>query len=198
MNRISLLLPALLISSCVQAQQIKAVLVQLSSEQNRIQYAKAHNRTHDVAETSYEAKKVRQVTTRDFKDNFTYCPVYYYIDTNRDYIRNKQFDGVLLDDSCRPVANGVMNGADNDYIVVYYGFSEDSKSTATDHKGLVVLDDQFHQIYYIFKSQISSSVEDQKVISKYSYQSPKYDIDYSPHAEKLNDKMEKIEQKLQR
>ena len=171
---------------------VKAVLVQLSTEHNRVSYFQNGGHLMDAAEIAREAKKVRRVTMLDFKDNFDYCPVYFFTDSNRDAIISKHFDGLLMDSDGNIVSNPIINTPNSAYVIAYYGYSDVDKTVAPDHKSLIILNDEFQQIYIIFKSVISQ----QELNNKYTYVSPKYDIDYAPHAERLNNRMDKIAEKL--
>ena len=180
------------------AQDIKAVLVQLSSEQNRTDYFQKKGDSKDVKEIVNEAKKVNKVTMLDFKDHFTYCPVYFYIDTNRELIKNKHFEGVLLDAKGMPVKDAVINPSTSDYIIAYYGYSGNDNSAAPDHAGLVILNDQLKQIYFLFRNKDFDLSKDPLMIARYSYSSARYDIGYKPFATRLNVKMEKVMNKMEK
>jgi len=188
MSRIYLIIVFLAAGTISRAQDIKAVLVQLSSEQNRIRYFHKHNKAINELDIAVEAKKIRSVTIADFTDNFVYCPVYYYMDTNETFIRNKQFAGKLLDAKGNVVEAPVINSADSDYVIVYYGYPDQEKSEVTEHKGLVILNDQFMQIYFLFKG-IKNASQEAKSNAKYAYLSPKYDMGYLPFAARFNQKI---------
>jgi hypothetical protein len=68
----------------------KALLVQLRSEQSRIQYFETQNDQQNKEQVTKEDAKVRRVMINDFKDHFTFCPVYYFIDTNAKLIKEQK------------------------------------------------------------------------------------------------------------
>ncbi|MFI5196655.1 MAG: hypothetical protein ACHQD8_06160, partial [Chitinophagales bacterium] len=94
----------------------RAVLVQLRSEHNRIAALAKDNRYQDIEEVEKDALEVKKRMILDFTNNYHYCPVYYYMDTNADFIKKKVFDGVLMNVDGSPVSKPVINRNSNDYV----------------------------------------------------------------------------------
>lgn len=176
-----------------------ALLVQLSSEQNRIKALEKANRNREAEMVKDDAKRAAQAMINDFKDHFDYCPVYYYVDTNIELIKQKQFEGVLMDTD-----GNVLKGiTPQHYAVVWYGYPitqsagewlvKDSTRYTYDPqsrsvKGLVIVDSKFRQIGYLYKFGYYNLFMRR---SKYYYSSKRFDIEYMRTARTLNDKLHK-------
>jgi len=180
------------------------ILVQLRTEINKINALTKAKNYAVLEEVKRDASEVRRLMMLDFTLNFHRCPVYYFMDTNIDYIKNKQFDGVLLDTSGAPVTNPLINSASSNYWIVYYGYhihqarkekvvtDKDRYTYDSEHpqgKGLVVLNDQFQQITFFYKYGYDDVFFGKKSRQKkLMYSSKKFDIDYFPFAKMLHEK----------
>ena len=100
----------------------KAVLVQLRSEHNRMEYLVKTRSYKDLEKLKVDAVNVQRAMINDFQDHFTNCPVYYYMDTNAPLIQKKIFDGILLNADLTPAKNLPISNAGSDYLVAYYGY----------------------------------------------------------------------------
>lgn len=180
------------------AKYPRAILVQLRSEHNRLE---AMTKSHDekgIEEVTRDAIEIRKRMKNDFTDNFHYCPVYYYMDTNADLVKNKQFDGVLMTANGIAVTKPVINSRSDDYFIVYYGYhiyqpkpnkivAETDKYVydpeSSPGKGLVILNDKFQQIDNYYKLGYDELLfKIRKKNKKYYYQSKHYDMEYFPFA----------------
>ena len=158
----------------LSAQSVRAVIVQLNTEQNKIRYFRKTGNNKEAESLSREAAEMQKKMISDFNDNFAYCPVYYYIDTNAELIRNKQFKDVLLYMDGIVVKESVINVIDSDYLIVRYGFSETNSAVRTG-KGLAVCDAKFNQLaFYEHATEVT--------MKQYVYISKKYDVEYYPCA----------------
>jgi hypothetical protein len=99
------------------------VLYQLRSEHNRISALLRNKDPEEAAFVDQEAKEVIKRVHLDFKNNFKYCPVYYYMDTNADLIKKRVFNGVLLNDKGEFVNDVIPAGNNNAYVIAYYGYA---------------------------------------------------------------------------
>jgi hypothetical protein len=176
----------------------RILLVQLRCEQTRIA-ALLKDRQYDAAEeVKQDAAGVQKSLIADFTHNFNYCPVYYYIDSNEELIRKKQFAGVLMNADGSAAANLPIGNGSNDYGIVYYGYyisqpksgkmvKDDSKYTAdpTVGKGLVLLNDRFEQVSYVYALGYSDAMS-KKTSAPEKYESKHFDIGYFPLAKLLN------------
>ena len=172
-----LLLPA--IYSTATAQDRMVLLVQLNTEQSKIGYFLKTGRKADAEKIKRETMKMNKKMISDFTDHFTFCPVYYYVDTNVDLIKSKNFDKILLDAKGMPIANPVAIGSN--YLIALYGI-DDGTANVTVTKGLVVYTPQFKQIFFLRRFDVEGSAK------KYTYTSD-FCIEYYPHATMLNHKM---------
>lgn len=172
-----------------------AVLVQLRAEKNRITTLTAARRYKQVEEVKNDAKKVADAMINDFQDNFNHCPVYYFMDSNAEAVKNKQFDGILLNADGRAVTDPVVNSASNNYLIVYYGYpnyQERRNEVSTDQlspyfgRGLIILNHEYEQIAYIFLLSYNEHFyKRNKRLKKYNYHSKRFDMQYIPFAAEL-------------
>lgn len=181
----------------------KVVLVQLSTEHNRIDALLKEKKYAAAKEVATDAENVITVIMKDFSDNFSYCPVYYYLDTNINKIKNREFDGILLDSSLAPLTNAPLTKNSKDYMVIYYGrpvaqsrhsrVQRDTTKYIFDSdtpfgRGLVVLNYKFQQLRYFNTLNHSDPFFGPKK-SQYYYSSKHYNIEYSPLVPYLNKKV---------
>lgn len=97
----------------------KALLVELLTREPQVNYLKKYrpDRLHEVTK---DIHSVMKVTVLDFKENFDYIPVYYFIDSNADKIKEGKFAGVLLDEQMQPVQQTILAEGDTNFFVAYY------------------------------------------------------------------------------
>lgn len=119
----------------------KAVLVELFTGYKRL------DRTQDSLtkpELQDALKKANQKMMMDFEDNFKYCPVYYFYDSNIVALQNGQILDFLMDDKGRKIENPVLQDGDTSIFLLYYGILVPDESTPFDahvsKKMLVALD----------------------------------------------------------
>ena len=175
------------------------ILVQLPTETNRIQTLEK-NGYHAKAEIArQDGAKERKAMINDFKDHFTYCSVYYYMDTNSAAIMNKQFAGKLMDADGSVVQNPAI-GAGNDYYIVYYGFplkqdkvmkpQNDSTGISEEFgRGLIICNHNLQQLSYFYKLGYNDAFIKLLSERKYYYYSQTFDLEYYPYAKLLNKRL---------
>jgi hypothetical protein len=119
----------------------KAVLVELFSGYKRLE------RTQDdltKPELMTALNKANEKMILDFEDNFKYCPVYYFYDSNIVAIQNGEIVEHLLDKDGAKVTNPVVKNGDTNIFLLYYGVLVPDESTPFDahvsKKMLVALD----------------------------------------------------------
>ncbi len=179
----------------------QAVLVQISTERNRINALTRDKKYKELAEVREDAAGVAATMKLDFKDHFDYCPVYYYMDTDIERIKNMQFEGVLFNGDGTPVKKPGISSRSKNYLIAYYGYpvaDANRDNPATDSvkyrynsgepmgKGLVVNNYKFQQVGYFYKFGYQEALFTKKTNKKYIYHSKHFDIDYFPQAEKFN------------
>ncbi len=183
------------------------VLVQLKSENNRIQALTRARRFKDLEQVVNDANSSAAAMINDFRDHFNYCPVYYFIDTNLDLVKQKKFDRVLLNADRSPVEKPSINSASENYVIVFFGYAvmqKRSEKVVKDParyqsgeeqpagKGLVINNHKYEQVGYINKKQYLDLFESKKDKEKeklYKYSSPRFEIEYYPLAGSLNEKL---------
>jgi hypothetical protein len=176
-----------------------AVLLQLSSEHNRITALTRAHRAKEIEQVTTDAVAVQNAMLNDFKENFHYCPVYFFLDTNANLIRNKQFVGTLMTPDGVPVERVTPCIDSARYLVMYYGTpssqSRQSNTADADNsygtpagRGLVILNENFTQISYIYKLGTAELFGEAKKKKNY-YSSPRFDIEYYPLASRFDERL---------
>jgi hypothetical protein len=99
----------------------KAVLIQLSTRGNRIDFFGSKNKLARIAAEDSIATSENGKMVADFRDNFSYCPVYFFYDTNAHRIKQHQFDDILMDVNLKTVNTIAFNPSDSNYIIAYWG-----------------------------------------------------------------------------
>ncbi len=176
----------------------KTVLVQLSSETNRINAISNAHQAKLLEEVTMDSKNAARAMINDFTDHFDYCPVYYFIDTNAEKVKMKNFTHVLLRADGSEVNDVNIAPGTGDYIIVYYGYpNEQNRRTGkgTDQpssrpgRGLVILNSNYEQITYGYKLGWQEFYLKRKKKNKYAYESKHFDIQYMPMAAGLNENL---------
>jgi len=170
----------------------RILLLQLSAEQNRIAALTKANNQKQLEEVKNDAQRVRKVMINDFQDHFDFCPVYYFIDTNVEAIKNKQFDGILLNADGSKATDVPLNRNSSDYLIAFYGFPVEKTKidTATNTasslpgRGIVFLNSKYKQVGYFIEGDYTSLGVGQR--DKYAYLSDHFDIQYLPYAKELS------------
>jgi len=178
----------------------KAILVQLFTETNRTAYLVKNGREQSLAQLQLDIKEVTSRIVMDFSDNFYYCPVYFFIDTNAKKIAAGQFDGILLDKDLQPAKDIVLHAGDTGFFIGYFGprasdfTSPDDAEYFKHHNDMdthvpawVVLDHNFHTLraplpHAINVRKAPAGYKLKQPASAYVYTSPKFNIAYAPSA----------------
>lgn len=184
-------------------RKIKAVLVMLRAETNRIEALTKGNRRSLLEEVQRDLQGTVRATQADFSDNFTYCPVYYFWDTEMDRIRDGDFAGVLFRADSSIATDLPISKGSNNYLVVFYGFpTSQSKwrgkvtdttklsydSGEPNGRGLVIQNWKLEQISYLYKFGYNNFFIRRRH-KKYIYTSKHFDIEYFPMAKKFNERL---------
>ncbi len=176
------------------------VLVQLRSENNRIAAMRKNNDNQGLEMVLKDGAMVRKVMIKDFKENFDYCPVYFYMDTNLNLVKQRKFANILFTADSIPVNNIHVSDTSNNYLIVYYGHPNVQKKEFNANKndgrfngnepvsrGLIINNADFEQISYIYKfSYQNFTFRMRKRHKDKLYVSKRYDIEYFPYAGRLN------------
>lgn len=179
----------------------KAILVQLSSEQNRIRdLQKRQGDSGKLAQLKRDAAMVCEKMRLDFKDNFTMYPVYFYMDTNFEKIKAGNFTDVLMDVDGDLMERTELGDTSTDFFIIYYGYpkftkqkpkrikanSEEAASFDTPTgKYFVICDNKLEQITYVRRGKNSLMNEVPPEDKKYVYNSRVFNIGYIPTVKKL-------------
>ena len=152
--------------------------MQLNDPQNKVNYFRQSGKNTDAENVAGAALEAKKKTIADFTDNFKFCPVYFFMDSNMEKIRNKQFDGALLKADGSLAEATVISSSDTDYLVVRFGIPDDGTTIRTGN-ALVICSWKFEQLFTLPKH----TPPDKN--TKYSYYSQKYNIEYYPFAKKF-------------
>lgn len=179
----------------------KAILVQLSSEQNRMKdLQKRPSDSGKLAQLKKDAAIVCEKMRLDFKDNFTMYPVYFYMDTNFKQIKAGNFTDVLMDVDGDLMERTELSNGSTDFFIIYYGYpkftkrkpkrikanSEEGASfDAPTGKYFVICDNKLEQITYVRRGKNSFMNKVPPEDKKYVYNSPAFNIGYIPTVKKL-------------
>jgi hypothetical protein len=98
----------------------KALLIELLTRGNQREYL-VNNRPDLLPEFDRDVNTVIELTVMDWSRYFQFCPVYFFVDTNADKIRQGAFTGVLLDSAMQPVAQPVIADGERNIYIGYYG-----------------------------------------------------------------------------
>lgn len=119
----------------------KALLLELFTGYKRM------DRTQDSLtkpELQDALRRANQKMIMDFEDNFKYCPVYYFYDSNIVAIQNGQITDFLMDEKGNKIEDPVVQNGDTTIFLLYYGILVPDESTPFDahvsKKMLVALD----------------------------------------------------------
>lgn len=182
-----------------------AVLVQLRAESHRIDELTRAKQYALVEEVKKDREKVNQATINDFTDHFDYCPVYYFMDTNYEKIKEKQFAGILINADGSSISNYVVNN-NNHYLIASYGkpyfqsrFAkkvEDSidntyMSDIPYDRAIIICNEDLIQVGYFYKLNYVSRYHIKQWGKKYYYHSKRFKIEYCPAAKSFNDALYK-------
>ena len=195
----------------------KVVLVQLSSEQNRINALKKTKRYADLERFEKESVLVRNATIADFNDNFKFCPVYFYIDTNVQKVKDCQYEGVLLNSDLSVANNTTLTESCKMNAIVYYGYpqwqtkkgkwdttkSNFGESGKPNGRALVINDHQLRQVNYLYWLDgdffnFKFLVRKKNRKNKYMYFSRKFNLEYYPLAAELDRNLKERYRRLKR
>jgi hypothetical protein len=168
----------------------KAILVELRSQQKRIDYLLQNNRNSEVEQLSTDLAGANAAMINDFRDHFRFCPVYFIVDTNVGKAISKQYSGVLLNADMQAVDADVMSKVGDDFFIVYFGMPmRENEASGTEQElprsqygqGLVINDQNGKQLlspfqFYYYSNRRYYGVS--KANPKYNYASKKYNVEY--------------------
>jgi hypothetical protein len=187
------------------AKHVSAVLVQMRAERNRTNALLASHKYSDLELFRRDAARVNHAMVTDFGDNFTYCPVYYYFDTNYAAISQGKFEGVLLNEHFSPAQNIVIDSASTDFLIAYYGkpvwqthkrnFWDTTRSEheggAPNGYGLVICDYKLRQLGYVNRVDYDFfNFRSMYRKSPYKFVSKKFNLSYYPTAAELSRRLD--------
>ncbi len=169
----------------------RAIFVQVNTATNRLKYFNEKNREKDVALLSADIANIKRVMMKDYADNFSIFPVYFFNDTDLNKVLAKNYENVFYDKNERPVSAKSLEGIDDLFCIVYYGSPPPLKKVIRNgveenvslpdyyNNGVVTLDSKGepmpHFKYY-------TSFFPGRCEGNYCYISKKYNVEYQTSA----------------
>lgn len=95
------------------------LLVQLPTYGRREAYLNKRKNPKQIAQLQQDKTEMVQRILMDFKDNFSFCPVYFFYDTHAAQVRQGKLDGILLNGDLQPVA--APRGVDTNFQIAIFG-----------------------------------------------------------------------------
>jgi hypothetical protein len=194
------------IRQAYRANPPKAILVQLFTYPRRVEFFKKTGHTGALSAFKDASADAAKKIVEDFNDNFDFCPVYYYYDTNAHLVREHKFSGVLLNAAMLPAKNVIIDKADTSYFIIVNSLliSEDflpgGKQYAEDESvfnandnvnyskaRLIVLDHKFRQLPRQIVRTPHGNVKPEKGTRHYKYSNSNHNLYYSGKAATLNE-----------
>lgn len=157
------------------------ILVQINTGQRKIERLKRKNETKHLAELLADIDSINNKTVLDFRNNFDFCPVYFFYDTCFRYIVTQDFADRVLDASLKPMRD--FHPVDTNYFVIQFGrinnVEEYSQNTlvASDWRGQQLR----HPLPYTYDHALTNATVTRN--SEYDYVSKRFDLSYRPEAE---------------
>lgn len=189
----------------LQGVRPTVILVQLPTEQNRIDAMARSQKPASLEEVKRDAEAVRNSMMRDFTDNFSFCPVFYFMDKDLDKVKNQNFAGILFDKDMRPISEPGIGPGSKDYVVVRYGKpdvqphrtkvvtdSTDLNDGIPMGRGLVVSNYKLQQVKYVTTYDYKRKLLGAQKRKEYYYSSKHFQIAYFPLAKELDSKVPRI------
>jgi hypothetical protein len=176
----------------------------LSTEQNRLRALKTRGDHKEAAQLQKDLQSVYVGIRNDFRDHFSFCPVYYFADTNLALVKQGRLDGILLGaDGAIVPAKRLVGKL---FQIAYYGYAkaniprigyltEDELADFDTRFGKVwvVYDDQMKQVAYSEAPEFFDRQRGCYFDTTYRRKSKKFNIEYYPIAYKLEEVLRQME-----
>lgn len=181
-----------------RVDQPEILLVQLSTEQNRRTMLHRSTNPKLLEQLNRDMSTIYRVIRNDFRDHFTFCPVYYFLDTDLVAVRAGHYTNVILDSAGHTVHPSVLDG--KNVLIAVYGYAhhqmppighirdKDGAHSFDTRKGRrwVVYDTNMDQVAY---TPVQTTTRGDKwrpgADKRWYYRSPRFDIEYHPCAADL-------------
>ena len=172
------------------------LLVELPTETSRYHYFMQHNMPDKAAKVKLANKQKVHCMVADFSDNFTFCPVFFFNDSDQDKIKDKQWVNVLRDKNGDLINLPMPILTDTNYFIMYYGLlpsvisnvNSNGATYAAEYNdvsfaNLVAVDRNFKRLKNGLPDKARfTAYQLSSVPAKYSVESKDFDIVYKPLA----------------
>lgn len=138
-----LLIITVAFSVTAQQQQVvekpTAILFMLHISTNKIEALQKRGLTDDVKDVIETDHEINNSIVRDFEKNFKYCPVYFFYDTQLNFVQLKQWDKVNFFDFEHYKSNKKIEiSGISDYIIAEVNYPPLTEFPTVDEKGKVI------------------------------------------------------------
>lgn len=179
----------------------KAILIKLNTKSAAIAHLQKqglHTKA-DLLKKDIDTLNARLV--RDWKDHFSYCPVYFFADTSLDEVLAGRLEAVLFDTAYRAIQPGQAAALNQKFYIAYLGLrSQDEFEAAGGAPGstqLPSLQVNDAEMQPLGSYQLSSSMNGDLVSflfasrgdKGYRFRSRMFQLDYFPLAAKYEKKL---------
>lgn len=107
-----------------------AVLVMLPTATRKLEVLDRMRDTVRGNSLRRDVAEIQRKMVADFRENFSFCPVYFFYDTASSAIRRGEFAATLQDTALQPVPSSAYDAlAEGDHIVAFFGYR--SRDVAT-------------------------------------------------------------------
>lgn len=182
-------------------RQPDVLLVQLSSQKNRLLALEADGRHMAAEKLKQDAQAINTVIRNDFTDHYSFCPVFFFMDTNLAQVKAGNFAGILMDSTGRYVPAPPLAG--KRVQVAFYGYPKvniprvgrpSDKDVAQDFESRfgevwVLQDASLEQVAYSKPPGRLDPAKEYAKDKRYHFRSRKFDLEYKPIAHKVQEAM---------
>lgn len=180
----------------------KVILIQLNTYPSKVKQFYKNGDAESFKLLKGQTDTVIQKMVADFNDNFTYCPYYFYIDTNANLVKEGKLDGILLDKNLNPIGKSPIT--DTNYRITLFGVNapplekyqtntkndlyDASYSLGSSKPGLVLLRYNFDYVKYPEPYFTAHKIKQLKQpFQSYVFVSKQFnDVVYRPYAKSLS------------
>lgn len=192
----------------------RALLVMLPTATRKMDALTRINDTVRLNSLRYDIAEIQRKMVADFRDNFSFCPVYFFYDTTSSYVRNGQLEGHLLDTGRHVAEPAHYSNVGDDYIVAFFGYRT-REMGARQYRGdmeyfemadgdveamiqqLVLLDAKMEQLVRPLPRTVANRYPGVKTKEKrpryvYRHYAKYFDLQYKPSASRASTVLEKF------
>lgn len=100
----------------------RALLVMLPTATRKMEALSRIGDTARLSSLRYDVAEIQRKMVADFRDNFSFCPVYFFYDTASSAIRRGDFAAYLHDMDGLPVPSSAYDALTTDHLIAFFGY----------------------------------------------------------------------------